>query len=239
MISKTLNLLKWLVGEAMEKINVVEKWREIKAEGKKYGKRFIVGAVLWECVEDILFPSLAWYFGMKWLIPVFLCLHFEPIIYPIMFFCFRTYDRMMGREKWDPDRKACSKGYRTAAKAIAYRTIALGAFGAVLYGLNINMWLLVVYSLLMTMFGAVHERLWHDSNYGITQNDQVETKRMLLKTFTYRGASALIMLGVFLGALGSVPWMAFLSYQVVMLTCYFSLEALWSKTSWGIRPTVA
>lgn len=230
--------LKWAGEEAWEKINIPAKWAEIKTLGKKHGLRFVVFAVVWELIEDGLFPFLSWYFGVPELIPVFLVLHFEPVVYPVAFYAFRTYDRLQGKEPWDPDRSAASKGYRTAAKVLIYRLVSLAAFGAILSHLSISMWVLALYTLMMVVFGAVHERVWHDSNYGINPDtDAVSPVRNLLKTCTYRATSTTIMSGVMLGVLGSVPWVMVLGYQATMFVAYWLLETLWSRTTWGIVAT--
>lgn len=52
--------LLWLAHEAWEKINIFGTIREMKELGKKYGRRFFIMAVIWECIEDGLFPYLSW-----------------------------------------------------------------------------------------------------------------------------------------------------------------------------------
>lgn len=77
-------MISWLLKEAWEKINIVATWRTIKALGKKYGKRFFWAALIWEIIEDVVFPFISWKMGVPELIPVFLILHFEPIVYPAL-----------------------------------------------------------------------------------------------------------------------------------------------------------
>ena len=228
----------WAAGEIWEKVNIFETWRELKKLLKSQGPRFFVFAVVWELFEDVVIPIILWNVGLPELIPIVLLLHGEPIVYPIAIFGFRTYDRCRGRVPWEPDRSAMSTGYRTAAKMLLYRTLALGVFSLVLWKLGLSLWLLTGYSVMMTFFSLVHERLWHDSNFGITEDDQVETKRSAAKALTYRTTSAVVMLGVFTALLGSVPWVPVLAYQITMLGGYFALETFWAKNTWGIRSTL-
>jgi hypothetical protein len=227
-----------MLEEAWEKINIPAKWRELKEMGKKHGKRFFVLAVIWELIEDGLFPYLSWKFGVPELIPIFLVLHFEPVVYPVFFFALKTYDRIRGREPWDPERSAYSKSYRTLAKVVVYRAAATLAFAALMAHLDVSLWALSIYTVVMTLFSAVHERIWHDSNYGIDPvTDDVHYKRNIVKSLSYRTVSTIMMSGVLLALLGSVPWGVVIAYQAVMAASYLGLETMWSKISWGLAPT--
>src|SRR5271154_5174390 len=97
-------MLRWILKEVWEKINFPKVYRGIKELGKKHGRRFFWAAIIWEMIEDIVFPFIAWLCGVPELIPVFLVLHFEPIVYPVFFWAFRTWDRLHGREPWEPAR---------------------------------------------------------------------------------------------------------------------------------------
>ena len=101
----------WVFSEIWEKINLPAVWKELKALGKKHGKRFLFVAVVWELIEDGLFPLLSWWFGVPELIPLFLILHFEPIAYPVFFWAFRCWDRKKGRVPEHPERSAHSTSW--------------------------------------------------------------------------------------------------------------------------------
>lgn len=234
-----INALRWAAGEAWEKINVLATWREIKGLGKKYGRRFVIGAVIWECIEDGLFPYLSWKAGMPQLIPLFLIFHFEPIVYPVMLWAFRTWDRYQGLEPWEPDRSAQSTNLRSLLKVLSFRTACLVPGTLLLVPLGLSLTLLAAYSLAMMAFGFVHERIWHDSNYGILPNDDVEHKRVIAKTLTYRATSAFIMVTALFAALGTTPWVTILTYQVAMLGIQGVVEHWWSHNRYGIQPTAA
>lgn len=232
-----MNILKWAAEEAWEKINVMGTWREIKGLGKKYGRRFVIAAVIWECIEDIILPLISWKMGAPQLIPLFLIFHFEPIVYPVLLWAFRTWDRYKGREPWEPDRSAHSTSWRSMFKVFSYRISSLACFWLVLHSLGLGLWMLTGYALLMAAFGFVHERIWHDSNYGIDDSDHVAHKRIILKTLTYRGVSAFVMTTALFALLGFVPWMSILAYQVTMLVVQSGLEHWWSHNTFGIKPT--
>ncbi len=230
-----MNILKWAWSEFKEKINVMETFREIKALGKKYGRRFFIMALTWELIEDVLFPYLSYKAGVPELIPVFLILHFEPIVYPIAFWVFKTYDRIQGRESWEPERTAMSSHLRSLAKVTGYRVLSVCAFWLLLVDAKLPLWILALYSVVMALFGFVHERIWHDSNYGIDENDQIEPKRIVLKALSYRGVSSLVMGMTLFGFLGHVPWGMLCAYQGTTITAYIVLEGLWAKTAIGIQ----
>ena len=226
-------ILKWAAGEAREKLDLAEKWNEIVDTGKEWGLRFVIFAVVWEIIEDGVFPILAWYFGAPWLIPVFLIWHFEPVVYPIAFWCFRTYDRIQGRKAWEADRPGYSSHKRTVIKVMTYRAVSVGGLFALLQYLDLSLWLLSAYVVLMTVFNFVHERIWHDSNFGITEDDEVLPQRVLMKALSYRTVSMMLMGGA-LASLNPMPWGSLLTYQVVMLLAYLSLETAWSTSTLGI-----
>ena len=229
------DLFAWMAAEAWEKINVRAKWREIKETSKGWGPRFIFVAVTWELIEDGLFPFLSWYFGVPWLIPVFLIWHFEPVAYPVFFWAFRTYDRLTGKTPWEADRPAYSSHGRSALKVLVYRGSSLGGLLAFQLYLGLNPWFLLVYVLLMTAFNFCHERIWHDSNFGIlVETDMVMARRVLVKGLTYRTVSVLLLGGVLGTTLDPTPWAAFAIYQGVMLVLYLGLETAWSRNTMGI-----
>ena len=236
-MNRVWKALQWAASEAYEKINVAATWREIKGMGAKYGRRFVVAAVLWECVEDIVLPLLSWYLGAPQLIPLFLIFHFEPVVYPVLLWAFKTWDRYKGRAPWEPDRSAQSTNWRSMLKVLSYRLSSLGCFWVALHSLGLNLWIMTFYALMMAAFGFVHERIWHDSNYGIEQDDHVDHKRVVLKTLTYRGVSTLIMTTALYGMLGHIPWVAVWTYQGAMLCIQGWLEHFWSHNTYGIKPT--
>ena len=228
-------LFAWMAEEAWEKVNLAAKWREIKETSKEWGPRFIFVAVTWELIEDGLFPFLAWYFGMPWLIPVFLIWHFEPVAYPVFFWAFRTYDRLVGKTRWEADRPAYSSHWRSALKVSAYRVSSLGGLIAFQLYLGLSAWILLAYVLLMTVFNFCHERIWHDSNFGIDiETDMVKARRVLVKATTYRMVSALLLGGALAATIEPMPWAAFLVYQGVMLLLYLGLETVWARNTMGI-----
>lgn len=225
----------WMVEEAREKVDLRAKWEEIKETGQDWGPRFMVFAVVWECIEDGLFPLLSWYFGFPWLIPVFLIWHFEPVVYPIAFWAFRTYDRITGKTKWEADRPAYSSHKRTAIKVFVYRVASIGGLVAFQLYLGLNPWLLAAYVVLMTLYNLAHERIWHDSNFGIVvETDEVQARRVLAKALTYRSVSAMLLGGALAATITPMPWAPFLAYQGAMGALYASLETAWSKSTLGI-----
>lgn len=235
-----MNILKWLWGEAKEKLNVAETYREIKKLGVKYGRRFFIAAIIWEMIEDVVFPFLSWRAGHPELIPVFLVLHFEPLVYPVFFWAFKTYDRFKGREPWEPDRSGMSTNLRSMTKTLHYRVASILYFWLVwrMTGPdNLSGVVLSAYMVIMTFFSFVHERIWHDSNYGVTELDTVEDKRILLKVLTYRGASTLVMTMVLYAFMGSLPWTLLLGYQVGMTLLALLIERSWANSAWGIEET--
>lgn len=224
----------WLFEEAREKLDIRATFRELKSLGQKHGRRFFIVAVLWEMIEDILFPYLAYMNGFPELIPVFLVLHVEPIVYPIFFWLFRMWDRIHGREPWEPDRLAASSYWRTAMQTLGYRAVALLMFWLILAHLQMSIRIFTFYTLIMTFFWFIHDRLWHDSNYGIIiATDTVQPKRVFAKAITYRIVSILCMTGLFFGLYHNVPndvWV----YQGVMFILSLAMGALWAHSPLGV-----
>lgn len=228
----------WLLAEAKEKLDLRGTWAELKKLKEKYGRRFFVAAVAWELVEDVVFPALAVYFGAAWLVPVFLVLHFEPVVYPIFLFAFRTYDRVRGREPWEPPRLGQSTSWRAALQVLSYRVVALALFLVLLARHEVSPWLLTAYTVGMTLFSFVHDRIWHDSNFGIdVPTDTVLPKRVVAKVLSYRAVSAFVMGSLFYGLVRPTPWRDLLDYQLVMCVLHLVLGFLWARSSLGIRPT--
>lgn len=227
--TKMLSIFQWAAHEAWEKINVVETWRSLKALGRKHGRRFFVVAVLWELIEDVLFPYLAWKAGMPALIPFFLVMHFEPLVYPMFFWIFRTWDRTQGKEPWEPDRAAMSSHWRSVAKVAVYEVAVCG-------------WLLTMlpfqtmaaYVFLMSSFGFIHERIWHDGNYGIREDDTIAPKRIFAKTATYTLVSATILGSLLKVSAGGLDIKLLVACQLVVVALYTIFEGVWSKSHWGI-----
>lgn len=230
-----IRLLKWMAHEAWEKINVVNTWREIKELGRKHGKRMFWVALIWECIEDGLFPLLAWWFGVPALIPLFLIFHFEPIAYPAIFWGLRMWDRSRGRVPWGPPRPVQSSYWRTGTKMLTLQ-IAVSGWLAVLLFVTLGGFhaLFPFYLGLMTVFCFIHERVWHDSNYGIQTNDQVDLKRTLAKAATYRVVSALVFYSALSAMIEPMPWGLYLAYQGVELVVYLLLELVWSRSTLGL-----
>lgn len=231
-----VNAIRWVAHEAWEKINVVATWRELKALGKKHGRRFFIFAVAWELVEDVLFPFLAWKAGMPALIPFFLIMHFEPLTYPVAFWAFRTWDRHKGRIPAEPDRTAQSTNVRSASKVIVYGAAATGWYVAILMGLGLPARSMAAFAGLMAAFGFVHERIWHDSNYGIRPDDSVEAKRVLAKAFTYCVVSTTILSSLLRVTSGENQWKAVAACQALGIAVYLAFEAVWAKSRWGVIP---
>jgi hypothetical protein len=231
---------RWALGEIWEKINLPAVYKELKKLGKKYGARFFWAALIWELIEDVLFPYLSWRFGVPELIPLFLIFHFEPIAYPVIFWGFKTYDRMRGREPRDPARPVSSTNWRSVAKVAMYKVamykVAItGWFVAILLGLGLSPLVLSIYICLMGLFGYVHERIWNDTNYGIRDDDTVMFKRTWAKATTYRIVSTMTMYPLLKAVLGHMPWLALIGCQVAGYVLYLTLEALWSQSNWGVQ----
>lgn len=229
------NALKWVLHEAWEKINLPAVYRELVELGKKHGRRFFWAALIWELIEDVVFPLLSWWAGVPELIPLFLVLHFEPIAYPVIFWLFRMYDRSRGIVPEFTDRGASSSSWRSVAKVAIYKIAITGWFAVILLGLNISLLALVAYVVMMGFFGFIHERIWNDLDYGISGNDIVSFKRTWAKATTYRVVSTMTMYPLLKALLGYTPWLALIGCQVVGYVLYLTLEALWSRNEWGIN----
>ncbi len=227
----------WAINEAWEKINIPGIYRELKALGAKHGKRFFWAALIWELIEDVLFPFISWLAGMPELIPLFLILHFEPIAYPIIFFGFRLYDRANGKIPWEPNRSAQSTYWRTLLKTVVYQVSVAGWLVAILLGLNLSPKILIAYLSLMFCFDFVHSRIWHDSNYGIRTDDTVEYKRIGAKTFTYLFISTATLYPMLRVAFGAIPWLVLCACQGIAFIVYLILESVWAHSALGIAST--
>lgn len=235
-----LAIPRWALSEAREKLDLRTKWHEILETSKEWGPRFIVAAVIWELIEDVLFPFLSWWFGVPWLIPVFLIWHFEPVSYPVIFWMFRTWDRVNGKSPWEADRPAYSSHWRTALKVLIYRLTSIGGLLFLQHELALPHWLLGTYIVLMTLFNFAHERIWHDLNFGIdVQTDEVHPRRAIAKAATYRTVSVLLMGGAVFSLEGSAAYMPVLEYQALMALLYLSLETVWAKNTMGISTSGA
>lgn len=229
-----IRLLRWIWGEAWEKINLPEAYRKLKELGVKHGRRFFIAALIWEIIEDVVFPALSWRFGAPELIPVFLILHFEPVVYPVFFWMFRTYDRLKGREPWEPSRSAYSSHWRSAAKVLAFQIGSTGWLQDMLP------WrALVAFIGLTSLFGFVHERIWHDTNYGITPDDHVQAKRVFAKTGTYLLFTSLVLLPLLRLSHVAEVWKAMALLQGLNGALYLGMEAIWAKSVWGVRSTAS
>jgi len=233
-----MTILRWLAGEAYEKVNLAATWRELKELGHKHGRRFFIVAVLWEMVEDLVFPVIAIFFKHPWLVPVFLVLHFEPVVYPMFFYGFRTWDRLQGREPWEPDRLAMSAYWRTGLKVLSHRLLSLGLFLLWLRSFDLGFGILAAYTVVMTVFAFIHDRIWHDSNFGIdVPSDTVSPLRILVKASTYRVVSVIVMCSVFRAILGYVP-IDVLFYQLSTFTLGLLLSQWWARNDLGLSPVV-
>lgn len=230
--------LLWALGEIWEKINVVATWREIKGLVKKHGMRFAIAAGIWELIEDVLFPVLSYYGGVPELIPIFLIFHFEIVTWPIFFWAFRTYDRAKGREPWEPDRSVMSTHWRSLVKVVVYMMAASGWFLVFVVNMDRGYQMMMFFTSLMSVFGFVHERIWHDNNYGIRGDDTVEVKRTLAKTVTFRFVSFLVHYAAFSAFLPEIPWGSLLAYQACATVAYASLEGMWSRSRLGLEECV-
>lgn len=226
--------IRWVFHEAWEKINVVGTYRELKELGKKHGRRFFIAAVVWELIEDVVFPFISWLLGVPELIPLFLVLHFEPIAYPAIFWGFRMWDRYKGREPWEPDRSAMSAYWRSALKVGVYNLAATGWFVTIFLAAGISPWILAAYVGVMSAFGFIHERIWHDNNFGIRPDDTVEMKRVAGKALTYRIVSLMTLYPLLKATQGDVPWTVLLICQAAGLVVYGVLETIWAKSPWGV-----
>ena len=224
-------MFRWILHQLWEKINVKAAYRELVALGKKHGKRFFWVALIWELIEDLVFPFLSWLFGVPGLIPVFLILHFEPIVYPVFFWGFKTWDRMHGREPWNPDRPVYSHHWRSVIKVAVFQLCSLGWLSHVIACKP-----LAIYAGLISLFSFVHERIWHDANWGILPDDSVTYKRTGAKVATYLLVSTMVV-SPLLKVFAVVPfWGTLLMAQGITAVLYFILERIWAKSLWGIDP---
>lgn len=251
----------WLIEEIREKFDIVGTYRRIKGYAQTYGLRFVVIAAVWEFIESVVAPLISWKMGHPELIPVFIVFHAEPIVYPMFLYAFRCYDRVRGYTRcekcgidrrigfschkvgeWDhgiitldPHRNARSSPWRSGLKVALYRFFTISAFWGVLSHLNLGLTVLTFYTLAMTFFAFIHERIWHQSNWGIAEDDTVAKQRTAVKAITYRFASVVIMTGLFMGFMHKIPWEAIITYQAIAVTIYVALELFWSRNTWGIK----
>jgi len=151
---------------------------------------------------------------------------------------FRCWDRKRGRIPEHPDRSAHSASWRSWAKVVIYMTTVSGWFATVLVFLGLSLHILAFFAGLMVLFGYIHERIWHDSNYGIDGYDQVAQRRNMAKSVTYRIVSFTVMVSVLGATVGAIPWVGVLIFQGGASIVYCSLETVWSKSEWGIEKTV-
>jgi hypothetical protein len=88
-------MLKRLKREIKHKLNLF-RWKNLKSYWEEYGLPFVIILIVWEIIEDILFPIAFWLLG-KFVDPAFyaaipvawlLCVH--PIAVPIIWswYCF-------------------------------------------------------------------------------------------------------------------------------------------------------
>ena len=227
-----LRAARWVAGEVWEKVNVVATWKELRKLGQKYGLRFFIAALIWEIIEDVVFPIMSWYGGMPELIPFFLIFHFEVITWPIFFWAFKTYDRAKGREPMEPDRPIMSAPWRTAMQVFGYTLAMTGWSWAFLH--NISYGAMFLFLGLMAAFGFVHRRIWHDYNYGIRSDDSVELKRTLAQTVTHSLVSALVLYSALKGFVGVVPWGTFLGLLGLSVVLFLTLGVMWSYCTLGL-----
>lgn len=228
----------WLLAEAREKLDLRGTWAELQGLRQKYGRRFFVAAVAWEILEDGVFPAIAAWYGAYWLVPFFLVMHFEPLVYPLFFYGFRTYDRIRGREPWEPNRLGQSTSLRAGLQVLTYRLPAFCLFWAILSHIGVTFNVLAVYTVGMSLFGYVHDRIWHDSNFGIdVAVDKVRPARVIAKAVTYRAISLLVMASLLRGFVGHVP-VEMWAYQVLAFSLSLTLGFIWARSSFGIKPVV-
>jgi len=227
---------RWASQEAWEKINVVGTAKKLYSYRKKYGWRFFIPAATWTLFEDIVAPLLAWHFGVPELALLLLIIHFEWIVYPAIFWSIRTYDRWLGREPWEPDRSAQSSHWRSLCKVSIYKFALTGWLVMIMYLMGFSPKVMWVYVPLMLAFGFIHERIWHDSNYGINEKDGIEIKRIFAKTLTYTVVSTTILSSFFKAIFSSMPWHMLLACQIVTISMYVFFEGIWAHSNWGVGP---
>lgn len=225
-------MFRWILNQVWEKINLAHAYHELKELGKKHGKRFFIAAILWEAVEDLAFPFFSWLFGVPELIPVFLVLHFEPIVYPAFFWLFRTWDRAHGKEPWEPDRSAQSTHWRSVIKVTVFQAVSLGWLS------HFIPWKpLLAYAGLIGAFSFIHERIWHDNNWGILPDDSVQVKRTAAKVGTYLLIGTFVLFPLLRITSPANMWSLLLTAQSIIAVLYFVMELVWARCLWGVMPT--
>jgi len=226
--------LSWALKEAQEKVNIPATWKQLKKLGGKYGKRFLVFAVIWEIFEDVILPIISWVLGVPELIPILLIFHFEVVAYPVAFCAFKEWDRLRGVTTMYPEgRDSWSTLSRSLAKVSIYMMAASG--WVFIYMGQGSVWAGSIFLSLLFTLGFVHERMWHDSNYGIRENNTVEFKRCVVKTGTFTGLGALTMFSALhVTGLPMNPSL-FIVYHIVAAILYLGLEAVWSRSTLGVK----
>jgi hypothetical protein len=68
-----------------EKLNVVATAKEMWQLAMKKGWRMAAIAIVWEIFEQIVLPGISIAIGYPELVPFFMAMHLEPIIFPIAF----------------------------------------------------------------------------------------------------------------------------------------------------------
>lgn len=244
------NIVRWALGEIREKLDIPGTIRDLKALGLKHGRRFLIFAIAWEIIEDIIFPGLSIWYGMPELVAFFLIFHFELITYPIALWSFRMWDRVRGIEPWDPDRVNTSTYLRTTVKTGLYGLENIFLFQVCLASVDLTNNVLTIgravdlglgfeialYTMLFA-FGFVHERIWNDHNQWIdVETDVVHPRRNLAKAVTYTLVTTMLIAS-FLNTTGDVPWTRLLIMQGMMFVFYWVWERGWAGVEWGLRPT--
>jgi len=89
---------------------------------------------------------------------------------------------------------------------------------------------------LMSIFGFIHERIWHDTNYGIIGCDQVQYRRVLAKAGTYLLISTMSLYPLLKVTGAAHIWQSLLLAQGITGFLYLLLESVWAKSKWGVTP---
>lgn len=76
-------LTRHVLKAVREKLNVAATAKAIWKLARSKGWRFAVFAVVWEFIEQVVFPAVTIWLGYPALAPVILAIHFEPFVYPI------------------------------------------------------------------------------------------------------------------------------------------------------------
>lgn len=97
MVGATRALTGWIWTHTWSRLNLVGTWRELVALGRQHGRRFLVAAIAWEVVEDLVLPGVAVALGHAWLVPVLWLMHWEFAVYPLLILLFLAWDRACSR----------------------------------------------------------------------------------------------------------------------------------------------